>query len=471
MNQKRQVLKYIVSDYLSASISWGLFFIFRKLYILPEDSPHNISLISDPNFLSGILLVPFFWLILYYASGYYNNVFRKSRLNELGQTLIITFLGGIVLFFFLILDDIVLSYQNYYIYFLVLVSIHFIITYIPRLVITTYTSRKISRGDIEFKSLLIGSNKRAVDTYLEIENQSKSTGNKIIGFLNVNTETGHPLNKYLPHLGSLDNLNQLIDQYEIEDIIVAIESSEHEKINEIIGLLDNHNVNIKVIPDMYDILTGSVKVNSIIGTPLIEISNNLIPEWERNVKHFMDITISILALILLAPLCLFLIIGIRVTSKGPIIYSHYRIGQYGRPFKIYKFRSMYKNAESNGPELSSKDDKRVTPLGKFMRKARLDEIPNFINVLKGDMSLVGYRPERKYFIDQIVERAPQYVYLHRVKPGITSLGQVKYGYAENVDQMIKRLRYDLIYMENMSIFMDFKILIYTITTLFRRNGV
>jgi exopolysaccharide biosynthesis polyprenyl glycosylphosphotransferase len=339
------------------------------------------------------------------------------------------------------------------------------------LIITTHTSKSIKKGEISFNSLLIGSNTRALNTYLEITKQYNSSGNKIIGFINVNGDADLPLKRYLPHLGNLKNLNEVIHKYQIEEIIIAIESSEHEEINNIIALLDNYNVKTKVIPDMYDILTGSVKMYSINNTPLIEISNNLIKDWEKNIKHFMDIIISTTALIILSPLCLFLIISIKLTSKGPVFYSHYRVGRYGKPFKIYKFRSMHVNSEQNGPKLSSKNDKRITSIGKFMRKARLDEIPNFFNVLKGDMSLVGPRPERKYFIDKIIEKAPQYTLLHKVKPGITSLGQVKYGYAENVDQMIKRLRYDLIYMENMSIFFDLKILIYTLATIIKRNGV
>ncbi len=163
--------------------------------------------------------------------------------------------------------------------------------------------------------------------------------------------------------------------------------------------------------------------------------------------------------------------GVKLTSKGPIFYSHERIGRYGKPFIIYKFRSMYSGAEKNGPELSSRNDGRITPFGKFMRKSRLDEIPNFFNVLKGDMSLVGPRPERKYFIDQITKQAPHYLHLLKVKPGITSWGQVKYGYAENVEQMIARLKYDLIYLDNMSLYVDFKIIIYTVMTIIKRKGI
>ena len=195
------------------------------------------------------------------------------------------------------------------------------------------------------------------------------------------------------------------------------------------------------------------------------------PAWQENLKFFIDKVVALFALIILSPLCLFLMIGIKLTSKGPIFYTHERIGRYGKPFTIFKFRSMFINAEKDGPELSSKNDPRITKFGVFMRKSKLDEIPNFFNVVKGDMSLVGPRPERKYFMSKIIEKAPHYVHLLKVRPGITSWGQVKFGYAENVEQMVKRLKYDLIYLDNMSLYIDFKILIYTFLTVIKGKGI
>jgi len=185
----------------------------------------------------------------------------------------------------------------------------------------------------------------------------------------------------------------------------------------------------------------------------------------------LDMVLSIISLIVLLPLIIFLVIGVKMSSPGPVLYRQQRVGRFGKHFKIYKFRSMYHNAEENGPELSSKHDPRVTRFGQFMRRHRLDEIPNFINVLKGDMALVGPRPEREYFINKITEQAPHYIHLHKVKPGITSWGQVKYGYAESVEEMIKRLRYDILYIENMSLFVDLKILFYTAITIVKGRGV
>jgi lipopolysaccharide/colanic/teichoic acid biosynthesis glycosyltransferase len=221
---------------------------------------------------------------------------------------------------------------------------------------------------------------------------------------------------------------------------------------------------------MQDILLGSVKMTAIWDAPLIQISPELMPVWQQSLKRVLDIVVSFIAVAILSPVFIFTAIMVKLSSKGPIFYSHERIGLYGKPFTMHKFRSMFVDAEKNGPQLSSKLDSRITSFGRFMRKVRLDEIPQFFNVLKGQMSLVGYRPERQYFIDQIIKTAPHYKLLFKVKPGITSWGQVKFGYAENVDQMIQRLKYDILYLENMSLSVDFKIMIYTVLIIIQGRG-
>ena len=470
MNKTLHVSKYLISDILSASTVWTLFYIFRKQCVESQKFGYDIPIEFGTKFYLGLITIPIFWISIYYLIGYYKDIYRKSRLKELGQTLFVSIVGVTIIFFVSILDDTIDSYKNYYLSFSVLLSLHFFLTYIPRLLITTRTVHRIQNGKISFPTILIGSNSKALQLYKDFASKPKSSGNKFIGFINVLDKKNYLLSKYLPRIGGLDDLLTIIKEHKIHEVIIAIESSEHDEIGKITNKLQETNVTIKVIPDMYDILTGKVRMSSLYGVPLIQITHNLMPVWEENLKRALDVIIGIFGLIILSPIFIFLIFGVKLSSKGPVFYSHERIGRYGKPFIIYKFRSMSVDAEKNGPSLSSKNDSRITPFGRFMRKFRLDELPQFFNVLIGDMSLVGPRPERLYFIEKIIEKAPHYAHLQKVRPGITSWGQVKFGYAENVDEMIIRLKYDIIYIENMSLYVDLKILIYTIKTIVEASG-
>ncbi|MBT3208243.1 MAG: sugar transferase [Bacteroidetes bacterium] len=470
MNKPLHISKYLISDILSASAVWTLFYIFRKQWVEPLKFGYDIPVEFGTRYQLGLVTIPIFWVLIYYLVGYYKDIYRKSRLKELGQTLFVSIVGVTIIFFVSILDDTVESYKNYYFSFSVLLSLHFVLTYLPRLWITTRTVHRIQNGKISFSTILIGSNTKALQLYEDFLSKPKSGGNKFVGFINVLDKKNYLLSKFLPRVGELKDLLNIIKEKQINEVIIAIESSEHDEIGRIINKLQETDVTIKVIPDMYDILTGKVRMSSLYGVPLIQITHSLMPVWEENLKRVSDVIIAIFALIILAPVFIFLIFGVKFSSKGPIIYSHERIGRYGKPFIIYKFRSMFIDAEKNGPSLSSKNDSRITKFGKFMRKFRLDEFPQFFNVLIGDMSLVGPRPERLFFIEQIINKAPHYAHLQKVRPGITSWGQVKFGYAENVEEMIIRLKYDIIYIENMSIYVDIKILIYTIRTILEARG-
>lgn len=469
MNKRLQTLKFIFADWLAAFLAWGLFFLYRKLIIEGQVYSKSIFL-KDPKFYYGILLIPIAWIIVYGLIGSYQNVYRKSRLKELGQTFFITTLGVIFIFFFLLLDDAVISYKSYYHTFFTLFTLHFIITALFRFLLSSKIIRDIYRKKIGFNTIMIGSNSKAFNLLQQMEKEFRTSGNLFVGFVHVDGNNDHLLSERMKNLGGIKNLKEIIRQYKIEEAVIALESSEHENIGNVINELEDTPVIVKIIPDMYDILSGSVKMNSIFGAPLIEISPNLMPIWQQSIKRILDIFISICVLIFFSPLYIFTGIGVLLSSPGGLVYSHERIGLHGQPFKIYKFRSMYANAEESGPQLSSSSDARITKFGKWMRKIRLDEIPQFYNVLMGDMSIVGPRPERQFFIDKIMEQAPHYRHLHKVRPGITSWGQVKFGYAENVDQMVERLKYDLIYIENMSLAVDFKIMIYTAMIILKHKG-
>lgn len=463
MNARKTRNLLIFMDWFMALMSWTLFFYYRKVMV--EEMPLEVN----DRFYLGVSLVPFFWILIYFFLGTYHNVKRLYLMKVLSLSLTATFIGTIILFFLLILDDEVANYFEYYTLVIALFLIHLSLTLVPRLLITFYIVRKIHTRKWGFNTLLIGGSQKAIEIYNEIENLPKGIGNKFIGFINLNG-IDDSLKSELEHLGDLTMLEHVIEKYKVEEVIIALESKEHEKLKQLIAKIQGRDVRIKIIPDMFDLLSGSVKMNNIFGAMLIEVDKALMPLWQFILKRGIDILFSLVALVLLIPVYIVLAITVKTSSKGPVFFKQERIGKKGIPFKIIKFRTMYLDAEAKGPQLSSTHDPRITKSGRVMRKMRLDELPQFWNVLVGEMSLVGPRPERQFFIDQIAEKEPQFLQLTMVKPGITSWGQVKFGYAESVDEMIQRMKYDLLYLKNMSIALDFKILLYTVIIVFKGSG-
>ena len=471
MHKNLQVARYLVFDIIAVIISWTLFYSYRKLYIEPLKFGYNIPLEFTNKFYLALIFIPAFWITFYYITGQYSNIYRKSRLLELGRTVMTSIAGVTVIFFLLLLNDWIPDYRKYYDLYFTLLGLHFGFTYLFRLIITTRTIHRIHKRIIGFNTLVIGGNEKAVQLFEDMMRQTRPAGNKIIGFLTVDESESYPLEKYVPNLGTYKNLQNVINNYQVEEIIIAIESSEHNLLIEILTLLENRTHTVWGIPDLFDILSNQAKSSIIFGSPLLKISNGLMPVWQENIKRLLDVVGSFLAITILSPVFIGLAIGIKLTSKGPIFYNQERVGKFGKIFTIHKMRTMFNNAETNGPLLSNSNDSRITPIGQFMRKTHLDEIPQFFNVIIGEMSLVGPRPERKFYIDQIAKVAPYVTHLQKVRPGITSWGQVKYGYASNVGEMVERLQYDMVYLKNISLYVDFKILIYTIMECVKGKGI
>ncbi len=470
----QQRVRYIVGDLLSSVLAWTAFNYIRfynggrALY----DFPSLESYLTSEVVLIGEVAFPVMMLGVYALSGFYNEVFRKSHVQNLVTTFISSLANTLLIFFIALINDVILEQRgtNYELVLLLLV-LQFSFVFLSRFLITKYSNGKIYSGEWAYNVLIVGTADKAVAFERQLSNKDYYLGYNAVGYVDVGEKQAVISQSSLPIYG-LENIGEVCNRLNVKELIVIPSSSDIISSLDIINKLYILGLPIKVSPDTYTILVGKMRLSNLRGEPLVDISSCGMSEFEKNVKRLSDVLVSALALVVLSPFLLLIGAIVKLDSRGSAIYKQVRVGYRNKLFTIYKFRTMVENAENEGmPALSSVNDKRITRVGQILRKYRLDELPQFWNVLVGEMSLVGPRPERKYFVDLIVKEAPLYSLLHQVRPGLTSMGMVKYGYASSVEEMVERFRYDLLYLENMSITNDIKILIYTVKIVFTGKGI
>ena len=480
MNERRQRGVCIFTDWVTTFVAFCCFNIFRYYFMhLEEGGYHSLfDYLFSFKLIIEQITVPVMLLFIYWLSGYYNHPYERSRLNEFLVTFYSQLFNAIIIYLAALTNDQLYMRRENWMLIIILFLLLFGFTYIGRIIVTERLIKKIKTLNIRPRTVIVGVSLEAKKIAKKLENQLNKPGIEVMAFFPFGNEKEEIDDKYrydnVRRLTSIEELKEMCSKGKVDQVIIVPPPGSNSSTNKVLFFLYNlypFDISIKINPDIFSIITPSIRLQDILGEPFIDLSRPQISEFSKNVKRTIDVIAASLGLLILSPLIGVVALCVKFSGPGKIIYSQERIGVHRKPFRIHKFRSMVANAEVDGlPQLSSDRDARITKVGKWLRKYRIDELPQFWNVLKGDMSLVGPRPEREYFIEKILKKAPWYSLVLQVRPGITSWGMVKYGYAVNIDQMIERNRYDLIYLTNMSIAVDFKILIHTLKTVVSGKG-
>lgn len=463
-------MTYVGIDWLTTFIAFFAFDVCR-FHIFQGESPYFVNLsqyLLMPKLILEQIFIPLGLLGIYWLSGFYNHPIDKSRVHELIVTFNTAVFNAILLFFLLLIDDRGPIASTDYMMIAVSFLLLFVFTYIGRFAVTNLMRGYALRNHLQYNVLIVGGSSKVSEVRKTLIHSSRAMKYNIVGFVKL---PGEKSKEHSDKTWDLESIEDVCRNENVDQIILAPESKEDDVVLNLLDRLFPLDIPIKIMPDTLSYVTSSIRLTDILGEPFIDLTSSPLSDFSMNVKLTIDKLVSVIVLILISPLMLALMIGVKRSSKGHIFYRQERIGLKQKPFYIYKFRSMYEDAESNGPMLSSENDPRITPIGRLMRKYRLDELPQFWNVLKGDMSLVGPRPEREYYIRKIIKKAPYYALVFQVRPGITSWGMVKFGYASDIKQMVERTKFDLIYITNMSLALDLKIIIYTFRTIIKGSGM
>ncbi len=455
MSNRREILVLFIADLMTVSAAWGIYYLFRVRSGL-------IDLSAEPDFLAPMIAVTLFWTLLFFIVGLYRPWYAASRIDELALLFKTISLGSLLLFFAIFVDD---AGKPTGTSSRMLIGVYWAVVLVAvssgRMVLRSIQRRMLIAGIGAHNTLIVGSLARSRELFDQVA-KFPALGYRVVGFVGVDHRSQRDGKGAVPVLGVIDDLPALLPKESIQEVLIALDSTDHDRLLDVIAKCGGQKVSLKIMPDLYDIISGQARTNQIYGFPLIEITPQLMPPWEESTKRLIDVLASSFVLLAGSPLWLVLALWIKLDSRGPMLYRQVRVGRDAIQFDMLKFRSMIQNAEQMGPQWAGKKDPRITRVGKILRQLHLDEIPQMINVLKGDMSLIGPRPERPMFVEELARDIPLYMRRLRVRPGITGWAQVKHKYDESVDDVKRKVQYDLYYIENMSLRMDFKIALNTL---------